>query len=72
MAGDDALVDASGSRDFSTAARTKKLTTRYFAALYHELFNEAEPGRGQVLLQLEDWLGKMVGPEGFEPSTKGL
>lgn len=72
VAGDDALVDASGSRDFSTAARTKKLTTRYFAALYHELFNEAEPGRGQVLLQLEDWLGKMVGPEGFEPSTKGL
>lgn len=72
VAGDDALVDASGSRDFSAAARTKKLTTRYFAALYHELFNEAEPGRGQVLMQLEDWLAKMVGPEGFEPSTKGL
>ncbi|MEW9622984.1 alpha/beta hydrolase [Rhodanobacter geophilus] len=73
VAGDDALVDASGSRDFSAAAaHTKKLTTRYFAGLYHELFNEAEPGRGQVLRQLEDWLGKMVGPEGFEPSTKGL
>ena len=73
VAGDDALVDASGSRDFSAAAaHTKRLTTRYFAALYHELFNEAEPGRGQVLMQLEDWLGKMVGPEGFEPSTKGL
>ncbi|WP_404539965.1 alpha/beta hydrolase [Dyella agri] len=57
VAGDDALVDASGSRDFSAAsARTKQLTTRYFAALYHELFNEAEPGRGQVLRQLQDWL----------------
>ena len=57
VAGDDALVDAAGSRDFSTAAaRTKQLTTRYFASLYHELFNEAEPGRGQVLMQLEDWL----------------
>lgn len=73
VAGDDALVDASGSRDFSAiAARTKRLTTRYFAALYHELFNEAEPGRSQVLMQLQDWLEKMVGPEGFEPSTKGL
>ncbi len=63
VAGDDALVDASGSRDFSTAAsRTKCLTTRYFAALYHELFNEAEPGRGQVLQQLEDWLGRVSCP----------
>lgn len=58
VAGDDALVDASGSRDFSATARTKCLTTRYFATLYHELFNEAEPGRSQVLMQLEDWLEK--------------
>jgi alpha-beta hydrolase superfamily lysophospholipase len=59
VAGDDALVDSAGSRDFSAAAsRTKRLTTRYFATLYHELFNEAEPGRSQVLMQLEDWLEK--------------
>ena len=59
VAGDDTLVDATGSRDFSAvASRTKKLTTRYFAGLYHELFNEAEPGRSQVLMQLEDWLEK--------------
>ena len=61
VAGEDALVDAAGSRDFSTAAaRTKRLTTRYFAGLYHELFNEAEPGRGQVLMQLEDWLERLA------------
>ena len=73
VAGDDALVDAAGSRDFSAAAaRTKQLTTRYFAALYHELFNEAEPGRSQVLQQLEGWLERLVGPPGFEPGTKGL
>ena len=73
VAGDDALVDASGSRDFSAAAtRTKQLTTRYFANLYHELFNEAEPSRTQVLMQLEDWLERLVGPPGFEPGTKGL
>lgn len=59
VAGDDTLVDATGSRDFSAvASRTKKLTTRYFAGLYHELLNEAEPGRSQVLMQLEDWLEK--------------
>ena len=59
VAGDDALVDAAGSRDFSAAAaRTRQLTTRYFAALYHELFNETEPGRSQVLMQLADWLEK--------------
>nr|WP_225562885.1 alpha/beta hydrolase [Rhodanobacter sp. DHG33] len=73
VAGDDALVDASGSRDFSAAAvRTKQLTTRYFANLYHELFNEAEPGRSQVLRQVEDWFERLVGPPGFEPGTKGL
>ena len=61
VAGDDALVDAGGSRDFSAAAaRTRQLTTRYFAALYHELFNEAEPSRTQVLLQLEDWLERLA------------
>ena len=61
VAGEDALVDAAGSRDFSgAAARTKRLTTRYFAALYHELFNEAEPSRTQVLLQLEDWLERLA------------
>ncbi|MBN8924695.1 MAG: alpha/beta hydrolase [Rhodanobacter sp. 68-29] len=56
VAGDDALVDASGSRDFAAAAPAARLVTRHFANLYHELFNEAEPGRGQVLGQLRDWL----------------
>ena len=60
VAGEDALVDAAGSRDFSAAAATaQRLTTRYFAALYHELFNEAEPGRSQVLMQLADWLQRL-------------
>lgn len=46
VAGDDALVDPSGSSDFAAAAwATDCLTTRHFATLNHELFNEAEPGR---------------------------
>ena len=59
VAGADKLVDPSGSSDFSAAAWAgKRVTTRYFGALYHELFNEAEPARSQVLKQLSDWLHK--------------
>ncbi|TAL84982.1 MAG: alpha/beta hydrolase [Rhodanobacter sp.] len=62
VAGSDELVDPSGSHDFSTAAAsTGQLTTRIFCSLYHELFNETEPGRGQVLMQLSDWLGRHPG-----------
>jgi alpha-beta hydrolase superfamily lysophospholipase len=59
VAGADKLVDPSGSRDFSSGNWAgSKLTTRYFDSLYHELFNEAEPARSQVLKQLGDWLQK--------------
>ena len=61
VAGSDALVDASGSRDFAAGAwATQQLTTRIFDTLYHELFNEAEPARGQVLKQLGDWLERQA------------
>ena len=57
----DELVDPAGSRAFARAAApTGQLTTRFFAALYHELFNETEPGRSQVLMQLGDWLGRQL------------
>lgn len=57
----DELVDPSGSRAFAKAAApTGRLTARYFSTLYHELFNEAEPGRSQVLMQLADWLSKSI------------
>jgi alpha-beta hydrolase superfamily lysophospholipase len=56
-AGSDRLVDPSGSRAFADAAwATKLVTSRYFDTLFHELFNEAETGRRQVLAQLEEWL----------------
>ena len=59
IAGADRLVDPHGSQDFSTAAMaTGQLTTRTFDTLYHELFNEAEPGRGQVFARLADWLAR--------------
>lgn len=59
VAGADKLVNPAGSRDFSSGNWAgNKLTTRYFDSLYHELFNEAEPARSQVLKQLGDWLQK--------------
>jgi alpha-beta hydrolase superfamily lysophospholipase len=61
VAGADKLVNPSGSRDFAeTSLAGKYLTTRYFDSLYHELFNEAEPSRSQVLKQLGDWLQKLA------------
>ncbi len=63
VAGADRLVNPAGSRDFSSGTwASKYLTTRYFDSLYHELFNEAEPSRSQVLKQLGDWLQKRQGP----------
>ena len=57
VAGSDRLVDPSGSRDFAAGAwATKQLTSRFFDTLFHELFNETETGRHQVLAQLADWL----------------
>jgi len=61
VADSDGLVDPAGSRAFARkAASSGQLTTRFFSTLYHELFNEAEPGRGQVLMQLADWLGRQT------------
>lgn len=61
-AGADRLVDPAGSREFAAAAGSSPhLTTRHFDTLYHELFNEAEPGRSQVMKQLGDWLARLPG-----------
>ncbi|NYE31011.1 alpha-beta hydrolase superfamily lysophospholipase [Rhodanobacter sp. K2T2] len=60
VAGADKLVDPSGSTAFATgASSTGQLTTRHFAALYHELMNEAEPARTQVMKQMGDWLDRL-------------
>lgn len=55
-AGADKLINPAGSRAFASAAPSAVLTSHCFDALYHEIFNEAEPGRGQVLAQLKSWL----------------
>ncbi|WP_283148698.1 alpha/beta hydrolase [Silvimonas soli] len=56
VAGEDELVDPSGSRDFAAAAPPSLVTLHEFPGLYHELFNEAEPARSEVLNELAIWL----------------
>lgn len=56
FAGDDKLVNPAGSRAFSSAAPADVVTTHCFETLYHEIFNEAQPDREQVLTHLKAWL----------------
>ena len=55
-AGADKLVNPAGSRAFAAAAPAQVLSSQCFEPLYHEIFNEAEPGRSQVLAALRAWL----------------
>lgn len=60
VASADKLVDPAGSTDFAAAAwATRQLTTRHFAGFYHELMNEAQPARTQVMKQMGDWLDRL-------------
>ena len=55
-AGADRLVNPAGSRAFAAAAPPAVLSSQCFEPLSHEIFNEAEPGRSQVLAALRAWL----------------
>jgi len=59
-AGADALVDARGSELFAAASPHAIVETHAFPELYHEIFNESEPGRGNVMKVLREWLGRVV------------
>lgn len=56
VAGADRLVDPRGSRDFAAQAPASRLSVRVFDPLFHELFNEAEPARSEVMACLAQWL----------------
>jgi alpha-beta hydrolase superfamily lysophospholipase len=55
-AGADALVPPRGSREFAAASPPALVQAHEFPPLYHEIFNELEPGRSQVFAMLEAWL----------------
>jgi alpha-beta hydrolase superfamily lysophospholipase len=55
IAGDDRLVDPQGAREFA-AAMPAYVTLHWYAPLWHDVFNEREPERAQVLGDLRDWM----------------
>ncbi len=54
IAGDDHLVDAAASKSFYEKLGSKDKTLRVYEGLYHEIYNELEPDRKNVLDDLED------------------
>ncbi len=55
-AGEDHLVDARGSAAFAAAAPCNIVEAHPFPGLFHEILNEAEPSRTEVLDRLHTWL----------------
>ncbi len=56
-AGSDRVVDARGSAAFAAAAPPGVVSSRAFAPLFHEIFNE--PEQAEVLSALAAWLDKL-------------
>ena len=56
FAGEDKLVNPSGSRAFAKAAPPQTVSSQCFDGLYHEIFNEAAPQRALVYAALRRWL----------------
>jgi alpha-beta hydrolase superfamily lysophospholipase len=56
VAGADRLIDPAGARQFAAALPAGVGTLRWYDDLYHELFNESEPERSEVLTDLRAWL----------------
>lgn len=60
IAGGDRLVDPAGARAFSHAASRAVVEVHEYADLYHEIYNEAEPARSQVVADLTKWLAAQL------------
>ena len=58
IAGSDRLVDPAGTRAFAAVASKAAVECHDYADLFHEIYNEAEPARSQVLRDLREWLEK--------------
>jgi alpha-beta hydrolase superfamily lysophospholipase len=58
--GSDSIVDPSGSRDFYANAPEELRTLAWFDSGYHEIFNEAEPLRGEVFGKMTEWLAGRI------------
>lgn len=70
VAGDDRVVDPAGSRAFHANAPADLCEIAWFDTGYHELFNEAEPLRGQACAAMADWLRRHLEPVPRSPATR--
>ena len=59
-AGDDHLVNARTAEQFFEKLETPDKTLHIYEGLYHEIYNELEAQREQVLVDLADWLEERV------------
>lgn len=56
VGGADSIVDPQGSRTFFDSTPEDLREMAWFDTGFHEIFNEAEPLRGEVFAALTDWL----------------
>jgi alpha-beta hydrolase superfamily lysophospholipase len=61
VAGDDHLVNSQSSVQFFEKLNLEDKTLYVYDGRYHEIYNEDENLRKQVLKDLEDWLEKHLG-----------
>jgi len=61
VAGDDHLVNARSSVQFFNKLDIEDKTLQVYDGRYHEIYNEGEDLRRQVLKDLDDWLEKRLG-----------
>jgi alpha-beta hydrolase superfamily lysophospholipase len=60
IAGKDHLVDAGGAKQLFAKLPKDNATMHIYENLYHEIFNETEIERAEVLLDLKNWLLRQV------------
>jgi alpha-beta hydrolase superfamily lysophospholipase len=56
VSGTDKLVDPDGAREFAAAMPPDRCTIKIYPDLFHEVFNELEPDRAEVLADLCNWV----------------
>lgn len=60
VAGDDRIVSPEASRIFFEGVSSGDKTLHFYDSLYHEIYNEAEDSRAQVINDLKTWINKHV------------
>lgn len=60
VAGDDKLVDPSGSKEFAARIAPDLCTLKIYEGLWHEVYNEREHDREAVLADLKSWISSAV------------